>query len=64
DMMSISLNLEGTYAQLMNFVNLLDRSPRFLLIEQLTATPRAKSDILSVNVKLDTFVREDKGGIS
>jgi type IV pilus assembly protein PilO len=58
DMMSISFNLEGTYPQLVKFVNLLDRSPRFLIIETLTATPRAKSDILTVNFKLDTFVRE------
>ncbi len=64
DMMSVSVNLEGTYAQLMKFVNLLDRSPRFLIIETLTATPRAKSDILTVNLKLDTFVKEDKDGIS
>lgn len=63
DMMSISVNLEGNYAQLVKFVNLLDRSPRFLIIETLTATPRAKSDILTVNVKLDTFVKEDKEGI-
>ena len=58
DMMSISFNLEGTYPQLLKFVNLLDRSPRFLIIETLTATPRAKTDILTVNFKLDTFVRE------
>jgi hypothetical protein len=64
DMMSISLNLEGDYAQLMKFVNLLDRSRRFLIIETLTATPRSKSDTLVVNVKLDTFVQEDKDGVS
>jgi type IV pilus assembly protein PilO len=64
DMMSISLNLEGTYPQLMKFVNLLDRSPRFLLIETLTVTPRAKTDVLTVNVKLDTFVKDDKDGLS
>jgi type IV pilus assembly protein PilO len=64
DMMSISLNLEGTYPQLMKFVNLLDRSQRFLLIETLTVTPRAKTDILTVNVKLDTFVKDDKDGLS
>ena len=29
DMMSISLTLEGNYAQLVKFVNLLDRSPAF-----------------------------------
>lgn len=64
DMMSISLNLEGTYPQLMKFVNLLDRSQRFLLIETLTVTPRAKTDVLTVNVKLDTFVKDDKDGLS
>jgi len=64
DMMSISLNLEGNYAQLMKFVNLLDRSPRFLIIETLTVTPRAKTDILVVTFKLDTFVKEDVDGVS
>jgi len=64
DVMTISLNLEGTYPQLMKFVNLLDRSPRFLLIETLSVTPRAKSDVLSVNVKLNTFVKDDKDGVS
>ncbi len=64
DMMSISVNLEGNPAQLVKFVNLLDRSPRLLIIETLTATPRSKTDILTVNVKLDTFVREDKDGVS
>ncbi len=64
DMMSVTLNLEGNYAQLMKFVNLLDRSPKFLIIETLTVTPRAKSDVLSVGVKLDTFVKDDMDGVS
>jgi type IV pilus assembly protein PilO len=64
DMMSVTMNLEGNYGQLMKFVNLLDRSPKFLIIETLTVTPRAKSDVLTVNVKLDTFVKDDMGGIS
>lgn len=64
DMMSITFTVEGKYAQLVKFINLLDRSPRFLIIESLTVTPRAKSDVLSVSIKLDTFVREGKGGLS
>ena len=64
DVMTISFNIEGTYANLMKFVNLLDRSPRFLLIETLTVTPRAKTDILTVNVKVDAFVKDDKDGLS
>jgi Tfp pilus assembly protein PilO len=63
DMMSIAVNVEGKYGQLVKFINLLDRSPRFLIIESLTVTPRAKSDILTVNVKLDTFVKDDKDGV-
>ena len=64
DMMTVTLNLEGNYGQLMKFVNMLDRSPKFLIIETLTVTPRAKSDVLSVSVKLDTFVKDDTGGAS
>jgi type IV pilus assembly protein PilO len=64
DVMSISMGLEGKYGELVKFINLLDRSPRFLIIESLTVTPRAKSDILTVSVKLDTFVKDDKGGVS
>jgi Tfp pilus assembly protein PilO len=62
DMMTISVNFEGGYAQLLKFVNLLDRSPRFLIIESLSVTPRPKGDVLAVNVKLNTFVKNDTGG--
>jgi Tfp pilus assembly protein PilO len=62
DMMSISVNFEGNYAQLLKFVNELDRSPRFLIIESVAVTPRPKGDLLAVNVKLDTFVKNDTGG--
>jgi hypothetical protein len=62
DIMTVSVNFEGGFNELVKFVNLLDRSPRFLIIESLTVTPRPKGDILAVNVKLNTFVREDKGG--
>jgi type IV pilus assembly protein PilO len=60
DMLTISVNLEGGYNELKKFVNLLDRSPRFLIIESLTVAPRPKGDVLLVNFKLNTFVREDK----
>lgn len=60
DLMSITFNLEGGYAELLKFVNLLDRSPRFLIIETITVTPRPQTGALVVAVKLDTFVREDE----
>jgi len=55
--LSISLNLEGSYDALTKFVNLLDKSPRFLIIESLQAQPLA-SGALSLTLKLDAFVRE------
>lgn len=62
DMMTISVNFEGGYGQLIKFLNLLDRSPRFLIVESLQATPQPKGDILTVGIKLNTFIREEPSG--
>ena len=64
--MSISAAYEGNYTSLLKFVNLLDKSPRFLIIESLTAAPQQSQqanagDLLSVSIKVDTFVREQPG---
>ena len=61
--MGISAAYEGSYASLTKFVNLLDKSPRFLIIESLMAAPQQSNagDLLSVTIKLDTFVREQPG---
>jgi type IV pilus assembly protein PilO len=61
--MDISAAYEGSYASLTKFVNLLDKSPRFLIIESLMAAPQQSNagDLLSVTIKLDTFVREQAG---
>ena len=59
--LTISANYEGSYASLFKFVNELDKSPRFLIIETLAATPQ-QSGALTVNVKLDTFIRDQTAG--
>ena len=59
DMMQISANFEGKYADLIHFINLLDKSSRLLIIESLNATPQQSGGQLNVMLKLDTFVRED-----
>jgi hypothetical protein len=47
-------------------VNRLDKSPRFLILEALKAEPlqtagnQANANILSVQIKLYAFVREDE----
>ncbi len=62
DIMSLSINFEGGYAQLVKFVNLLDRSPRFLIIESMQASPQPKGDVLTGTLKLNTLVKDDTGG--
>ncbi len=57
-MMTITAAYEGTYADLMHFVHEIDKSPRLLIIESLNAAPQAGTNLLSVSMKLDTFVRE------
>lgn len=57
----ITAAYEGTYADLMQFLNLLDRSPRLLIIESLAATPQPAGLALNVAMKLNAFVR-DAGG--
>ena len=47
DMMTISVNFEGSSAQLVKLVNLIDRSPRFLIIASPQAAPQPKGDILT-----------------
>ena len=58
-MMSITAAYEGTYADLMHFVHELDGSQRLLIIESLNASPQTGTDRLTVQMKLDAFVRED-----
>ena len=61
EMMTISAGYEGTYAALTKFVNLLDKSPRFLIIENMQTAPQQGGQALTVTLKLDTFVREMAG---
>jgi hypothetical protein len=64
DMLTFSINFEGGYTQLVKLVNLLDRSPRFLIIEGLQVAPEAKSDSLTVGIKLNAFVKDKPGAAS
>ena len=61
-MLSISGNYEGTYADLVHLLNLIDRSPRFMILEYLQAAPQASTGVLMINMKINTFVREDGSG--
>lgn len=61
-MMQISAGFEGEYGNLIHLINMIDRSDSLLIIEGLGATPQQGSNLLSITLKLDTFVREDGSG--
>jgi hypothetical protein len=56
--MTITQALEGKYADLIRFVNALDKSDGLLIVDSLTATPQTNGN-LSVLLRLLTYVRED-----
>jgi Tfp pilus assembly protein PilO len=59
---TITAAYEGNYSDLMHFLNLLDRSPRLLIIESLAASPQPTGPALSITMKLNAFVREGLPG--
>lgn len=58
-MLTITAGYEATYQNLLKFINLLDKSKRFMIIESVQAAPQSNSQNLLVTVKLNTFVRDD-----
>ena len=60
-MKTINAGCQGTYAALSKFVNLVDRSPRFLIIESMVAAPQQTGQTLNVTIKIDTFIKDSAG---
>jgi len=71
-MLTITAGFEGSYANLAKLMNLIDRSPRFLIVENMTATapqvqpgngPQQQQGErpLNVTLRIDTFMREEGG---
>lgn len=59
--MSITASYEGAYGNLTRFIHEVDKSPRFLIIESVTAQPQGgnaqNSATINVGMKLNVFVR-------
>ncbi len=55
---TITAGYEGAYGDLVRFLNLLDHSPRLLIVESLAAMPEPSGPLLSITIKLNAFVRE------
>lgn len=61
-MIAVTTELEGSYRDVMSFVHEIDKSPRLLIIESLNATPQQGSNTLSVQMKMNAFMREAQAG--
>lgn len=57
--LTTNMGFEGTYANFTKFINLLDKSPHFIIIEnmQAAAPQQQGGQALNVTLKIDTFVR-------
>jgi len=69
-MKSVQVGLVGTYSNLTKFVNLLDKSPRFLIIESMQASAPQQQEkgrvaqpdqTLNVTLKIDAFIKDVPG---
>lgn len=60
--MTLTANYEGTYSALLQFVNMLDKSRRFIIIESLQAAPIQGGNNLNISIQVNTFVRGDSEG--
>jgi Tfp pilus assembly protein PilO len=60
-MMTVNGSYEGTYADLIQFVYRVDHSPRFLIIENLTAAPQQSAGLLNISIRFHVFVKEIPG---
>jgi type IV pilus assembly protein PilO len=62
-MLTAQVGFDGSYGSLTKFVNLLDKSPRFMIIEnmQANAPQQQAGQSLNVTLKVDSFVRGDTG---
>lgn len=64
EMLTITGSYEGSYASLKKLVDLLDKSPRFLIVEKMDVqSPQQQqaAQLVTVSLKVDTFVRETPG---
>lgn len=56
-MISVNANFRGEYQNLVRFLNQIDRSEQFLIIDSLAATPRTDSEELQFMMRFNTLLR-------
>lgn len=63
-MLTITAGFEGSYDNLTKLINLLDKSPRFFVIENMQTNGVQNGKTVSVQLKIDCFVRSEAGAPS
>jgi hypothetical protein len=57
-MLSVTAGYEGNYQSLTKLINLLDKSRRLFIIESMqTAVPQQNGQKLTIQLKIDAFIR-------
>ncbi|HLK67460.1 MAG TPA: type 4a pilus biogenesis protein PilO [Bryobacteraceae bacterium] len=61
--LSVTVGFDGTYANFMKFINLIDRSPKFLIIDSMqAAAPQAQNgQSLNVTLKFLAYIKDAPG---
>jgi hypothetical protein len=57
-LLTFSVNLDGTYSDLMHFLYAVDHSPSLLILDSLNAAPQQGTERLNLAVKFLTVMRE------
>jgi Tfp pilus assembly protein PilO len=61
-LLNLSVNLDGTYSDLMHFLNGVDHAPSLLILDSLNAAPQQGTERLNLAVKFLTIMREAPAG--
>ena len=55
---ALAFSVNGNYPQVKKFIHLLERSPRLLIIDQVSLSGKSNGGGVSLNVGVSTFFRE------
>ncbi len=58
-LMNSTANYEGTYENLLKFLQVIDQSPMLLMLDNLQASPQQKGGVISTSIRFQTIVRDD-----
>ncbi len=61
--LNIGARFEGTYGNLMHFLNQVDRSPMLLMLDTLQASPQEKGGVINTQIRFQVIVRDDNLGV-